>query len=72
MRNVKTPILIIHGEADERVPLSQAVAFYRACIHNNVPVKMVTYPREGHIYMERKHVIDMWMRMKQFYDLHLG
>ncbi|CAL5869221.1 uncharacterized protein PFLUO_LOCUS3449 [Penicillium psychrofluorescens] len=72
MRNVKTPILIIHGEADERVPLSQAVAFYRACIHNNVPVKMVTYPREGHIYMERKHVIDMWMRMKQFYDLHLS
>ncbi|KAJ5806788.1 WD40-like Beta Propeller [Penicillium riverlandense] len=72
MRNVKTPILIIHGEADERVPLSQAVAFYRACIHNNVPVKMVTYPREGHIYMERKHIIDMWARMKQFYDLHLG
>lgn len=72
MRNVTTPILIIHGDADERIPLSLAIAFYRGCIHNNIPVKMVTYPREGHMYMERKHVIDMWMRMKQFYDLHLG
>lgn len=71
MRNVKTPILIIHGEDDVRVPMSQGVAFYRACIHNNVPVEMVTYPREGHIITERKHLIDMWKRMRRFYDMHL-
>lgn len=71
MRNVKTPILIIHGEDDVRVPLSQAVAFYRGCIHNNIPVQMVTYPREPHLFKERKHIVDMWKRMRQFYDLHL-
>ncbi|KAJ5304447.1 uncharacterized protein N7443_004107 [Penicillium atrosanguineum] len=71
MRNVKTPILILHGEDDVRVPLTQGVAFYRACIHNNVPVEMVTYPREGHMISERKHLIDMWKRMRQFYDMHL-
>ncbi|OQD93607.1 hypothetical protein PENSOL_c031G04816 [Penicillium solitum] len=42
MRNVKTPILILHGENDVRVPLEQAIAFYRACVRNNVPVDMVT------------------------------
>ncbi|KAJ5665417.1 WD40-like Beta Propeller [Penicillium maclennaniae] len=71
MRKVKTPILIIHGEDDLRVPLSQGVAFYRACVHNKVPVEMVTYPREGHIITERKHLIDMWKRMRRFYDMHL-
>ncbi|KAJ5170377.1 WD40-like Beta Propeller [Penicillium coprophilum] len=71
MRNVKTPVLILHGENDVRVPLTQAIAFYRACIHNNVPVDMVTYPREGHLITERKHVIDLWTRMRQFYDMNL-
>ncbi|KAJ5097255.1 WD40-like Beta Propeller [Penicillium angulare] len=71
MRNVKTPVLIFHGEADIRVPFFQGVAFYRACIHNNVPVTMVSYPREGHIFTERKHIIDMWKRILQFADLHL-
>lgn len=71
MRNVKTPILILHGENDVRVPLTQAIAFYRACIHNHVPVEMVTYPREGHLFTERKHVIDLWKRMRRFYDTHL-
>lgn len=72
MKNVRTPVLILHGEEDVRVPLSQAVAFYRACLHHNVPVKMVTYPREGHFLKERKHVIDLWSRMREFYDLHLA
>lgn len=72
MKNVDTPVLIVHGEEDVRVPLSQAIAFWRACIHRGVPVEMVTYPREGHLMEERKHMIDLWTRMRQFYDLHLG
>ncbi|KAJ5181825.1 WD40-like Beta Propeller [Penicillium cf. viridicatum] len=71
MRNVKTPVLILHGENDVRVPLSQAIAFYRACVHNDLPVEMVTYPREGHVIAERKHLIDVWKRMRHFYDMHL-
>lgn len=72
MKNVMTPVLIVHGEEDVRVPVSQAIAFWRACIHRGVQVKMVTYPREGHSFVERTHVIDLWSRMRQFYDLHLN
>ena len=72
MKNVTTPVLILHGEEDVRVPVSQAIAFWRGCIHRGVPVKMVTYPREGHLFEERKHIIDLWSRMLQFYDLHLN
>ncbi|KAJ5530343.1 alpha/beta-hydrolase [Penicillium freii] len=71
MRNVKTPVLILHGENDVRVPVEQAIAFYRACVRCNVPVDMVTYPREGHFIGERRHLIDMWERMRRFCSLHL-
>lgn len=71
MKNVKTPILILHGEKDERVPLTQAVAFHRGCLHYGVPCEFVTYPREGHVFEERKHVVDMMKRIRRFVDLHL-
>jgi dipeptidyl aminopeptidase/acylaminoacyl peptidase len=72
MKNVKTPVLILHGEEDVRVPVSQAIGFWRAGVHRGLTVKMVTYPREGHLFEERKHVIDLWSRMREFYDLHLN
>ena len=71
MEKVKTPILIIHGEEDKRVPLNQAVAFHRGCLHHDVPCEMVTYPREGHSFKERKHMVDMLKRIRRFCDLHL-
>lgn len=40
-------MLLLHGEKDVRVPLSQAWAFQRACRRWNVPCEMVTYPRAG-------------------------
>ncbi|KAG6997905.1 hypothetical protein G7Y79_00037g074230 [Physcia stellaris] len=67
----KTPVLILHSERDERVPLSQAIAFHRACLHQDIPCQLVIYPREPHMMTERLHRIDMLKRIKQFYDLHL-
>ena len=71
MKNIKTPILILHGEKDERVPLTQGVAFHRGCLHHGVPCEFVTYPREGHIIKERKHLVDMLKRIRRFCDMHL-
>ncbi|KAI9734533.1 MAG: hypothetical protein M1834_002134 [Cirrosporium novae-zelandiae] len=70
--NNKTPILILHGEDDVRVPLSQATAFHRGCLHHGIPCEMVTYPREGHHVVERLHILDMLRRVRRFYDFHLG
>lgn len=71
MDKVKTPILILHGEDDEVVPLSQAVAFHRGCLHHRVPCEFVIYPREGHRMVERKHLVDMLKRIRRFFDTHL-
>ncbi|KAJ5170128.1 Alpha/Beta hydrolase protein [Penicillium coprophilum] len=65
MRNVKTPVLILHGENDLRVPLEQAITFYRACIRKSMPVDIVTYPRGGYFASERRHPIDMWERVRK-------
>ncbi|RAL01555.1 alpha/beta hydrolase family protein [Aspergillus ibericus CBS 121593] len=71
MRQVKTPILILHGENDVRVPIAQAIAFYRACVCNKVSVEMVTYPREGHFIVERRDLWDMWERLRRCCDRYL-
>ena len=69
--STKTPVLILHPERDERVPVSQAIAFHQACLYHDIPCQMVIYPREPHLMRERLHHIDMLKRIKQFYDSHL-
>ena len=67
-RNVATPVLILHGEKDERVPLSQATGFHRALREVGVPVEFVVYPREPHGIKERAHQIDLLRRVRSWYD----
>jgi len=72
MKDIKTPILILHGEKDVRVPASQAIAFHRGCLHHDIPCEMVIYPREGHSIKERNHRIDMLNRVRRIVDIHLS
>ena len=59
---VRTPILIVHGERDLRVPVSQAYQFYSALKHYGAPVKLVIYPREPHGIREYTHRLDVMNR----------
>jgi dipeptidyl aminopeptidase/acylaminoacyl peptidase len=60
--NLRTPTLILHGEKDFRVPLPQAEELYRALRQNGVPVEFLIYPRQGHVVVEPKFMIDMMER----------
>ena len=66
------PMLILHGADDRRVPLEQAVAMRRALADAGKPYEYVIYPREGHIMKERKHLVDMGVRIVRFLDKHIG
>ena len=66
----QTPVLILHGEADPRVPLSQGQEFYNALHFTGHDVQMVTYPREPHIFAEMPHQIDSLTRILNWYDSH--
>jgi dipeptidyl aminopeptidase/acylaminoacyl peptidase len=48
VQRVKTPTLILHGEQDNRVPVTQAYEFHRALDRQGVKVKMIVYPRQPH------------------------
>lgn len=45
---VRTPTLITTGEQDIRVPSSQSYILERALYYRGVPVKLITFPNEGH------------------------
>jgi dipeptidyl aminopeptidase/acylaminoacyl peptidase len=46
--DVKTPTLILTDAGDQRVPISQSFAFYRALQAHHVNVRMMEFPRNGH------------------------
>ncbi len=45
---IRTPTLFVHGEADARVPISQAEEMYTTLKKRGVPAKFVRYPGEYH------------------------
>jgi dipeptidyl aminopeptidase/acylaminoacyl peptidase len=67
-----TSVLVLHGEADPRVPISQGEEFYNGLRFLGRDAVMVRYPREPHIFTEREHQIDSLTRILNWYDSHLG
>ena len=53
-----TPTLIIQGEDDRCTPLGQAEELFHAIAASGSEVELVTYPREGHVPVERAHALD--------------
>jgi dipeptidyl aminopeptidase/acylaminoacyl peptidase len=67
---VKTPVLILHGENDNDVPVSEAEQWYVALKDVGVETVMVRYPREGHGLREPRHIIDALDRSLAWYERH--
>ena len=68
VKNVKTPTLIIHGEKDLRVPISQGQELYGALKRLNVKTQMVTYPRTPHGPQEPKFIEDIGERVISWFN----
>ncbi|HSW68658.1 MAG TPA: S9 family peptidase [Gammaproteobacteria bacterium] len=49
VKNITTPLLILHGEKDDRVPLSQGQELYTALELQKKPVKMLIAPNTEHV-----------------------
>ncbi len=68
--NVKTPVMLVHGENDNDVPIAEAEQFYIALKDVGVETVMIRYPREGHGVRESKHVVDLIDRSVAWYEKH--
>jgi dipeptidyl aminopeptidase/acylaminoacyl peptidase len=69
---VATPLLILHGEADERVPVSQGRFLARALRARGTTCELVVYPREPHLIGERLHLLDLHERVAAWLRRWLG
>jgi dipeptidyl aminopeptidase/acylaminoacyl peptidase len=48
VKNFKTPMLIIHGELDYRVPIGEGLQLFTALQRMGVDSKLLVFPDEGH------------------------
>jgi dipeptidyl aminopeptidase/acylaminoacyl peptidase len=45
---INTPMLVIHGDRDYRVPIGEALGLWTDLVRFGVPAKFLYYPDEGH------------------------
>ena len=69
--SVTSPMLILHGSEDTRVPVEQSVEFYQALKDLGKEATFVRYPREGHGFSEPRHVMDRLRRYAEFFGEHV-
>lgn len=72
LRHATTPTLIVHGEADPRVPVTQGLEFYLGLKSGGVETEFVVYPRQGHAFHERAFELDLLERSVAWFEKYLG
>lgn len=66
------PVLIMHGDQDDRTPYWQAVAFRKAMRWYGLPFEFVTYPGQPHLPMKVAHQLDIMERVSRWCDKYMG
>ena len=61
----ETPILVIHGQKDFRVPVTQGMEAFTAAQVQNVPSRFLYFPGEGHWVVTPQNGV-LWQRV--FFD----
>ena len=72
IQNVKTPVMLQHGEADLRVPFSNSVMYYNALRRRNVPVSLLAFPRQPHGLQEPRMVLKAMQTNLQWFEKYIG
>ncbi len=68
---IRTPLYVIHGENDSRVPVGEARQIIQAVIDNGGIVDSLIFPDEGHGARKLSNKLTMYRRMVEFFDTHL-
>jgi len=71
VRDMNTPLLLLHGTADGAVEWLQAIEFYNALRFNGKNVILLSYPGERHGLRKFENQKDFQTRMNQFFDHYL-
>jgi dienelactone hydrolase len=69
---IKAPLLLAHGTLDQRVPIEHAQAFAKAAEKAGIKLEVVTYPEEGHGWIDAKNHADFLVRLETFFARSLA
>ncbi len=67
----QTPMLILHGERDYRVPVTQGLELYGTLTAKGVPARLVTYPDENHFILKGQNAKHWYGEVLGFLAAHL-
>jgi dipeptidyl aminopeptidase/acylaminoacyl peptidase len=57
----KTPVMVVHGQHDYRVPVTQGFEMYTALQRQGVPSRLLYYPDETHFVLKPQNA-QLWYR----------
>ena len=61
VQNWDTPILVVHGELDYRIPVTQGMQAFNAAILRGIPAEFLYFPDENHWVLKPQNGI-LWQR----------
>ena len=72
VRNVTTPVLLLHGEADRRCPIDQTEMYYAALKRLGKEAVFVRYPGQYHGLIKPSYIYDRWLRTDAWFKHYLN
>jgi dipeptidyl aminopeptidase/acylaminoacyl peptidase len=72
IKQVKTPTLMLAGDRDAEVPVTQSYEYWHALRDLGVPTQLVIYPGEGHLFYKPADQQDTFKRVTGWFDKWLG
>jgi dipeptidyl aminopeptidase/acylaminoacyl peptidase len=71
VKEFKTPLLVIHGELDYRVPVGEGLQLFTALQRQGVESKLLVYPDEGHWVLKPQNSELWYNTVLEWFDSHL-
>ena len=71
VQHIRTPLLIMHGEADVRAPFRQYEMAVELLKKHGKTFESKSYPNEPHGFRNPANRIDMYRRLEAFFEKHL-
>ncbi|HEV3089268.1 MAG TPA: S9 family peptidase [Candidatus Elarobacter sp.] len=68
IKAVKTPTLMVAGDRDAEVPVTQSYEYWHALRDLGIPTQLVIYPGEGHLFYKPADQLDVARRITGWFD----
>jgi dipeptidyl aminopeptidase/acylaminoacyl peptidase len=71
IKHVTAPTLIVGGDRDAEVPITQSYEYWNALRRLGVKTEFVVYPDEGHFFFKRADQADVMSRLVSWFNTYL-